>query len=143
MLKRIFDSPAGADLVSQIHVRFSDVPVVSVALLDLRDALDRQACPGIVPLVDATITAVDRNQKPFFVVSEVISGKREATLTLADKANLHAKADRIAQQIADVQVKMDVSAEGVVKLNSDVIMPIALKPVTISNSGRSGVIRLG
>src|SRR6516165_8758865 len=53
MLKRIFDSSAGADLVSQIRIRFSDITVVSAALLDLRDALDRQACPAIAPLVDA------------------------------------------------------------------------------------------
>ena len=131
MLRRIFDSSMGADLVSQIHIRFSDVTVVSSALLDLRDALDRQACPEIAPLVDAKITAVDRNQKPFFVVSEVISGKREATLTLTDKANVQAKADRIAQQIANANVKMEVSAEGVIKLNSDVAMPIALRPVTV------------
>jgi len=131
MLKRIFDSSAGADLVSQIRIRFSDITVVSAALLDLRDALDRQACPAIAPLVDATISAVDRNQKLFFVVSDVLSGKREATLTLVDKANLQAKANRIAQQIADAHVKMEVSAEGVIKSNSDVVMLIALKPVTV------------
>ena len=50
-------------------------------------------------------------------------------ITLADKANLHAKADRIAQQIANAQITMEVSAEGIVKLNSDVVMPIALEPV--------------
>jgi hypothetical protein len=131
MLRQIFASSAGADLTSQIRIRFSDVTVVSVARLDLRDALDRQACPEIAPLVDATVTAVDRNQKPFFVVSEVISGKREAMLTLANKADLQAKADRIAQQLAGAQVKMEVSAEGVINLDSDVVMPIALKPVTV------------
>jgi hypothetical protein len=69
-LRQIFDSNAGADLVNRIRVKFSDVTVVSAARLDLRDALDRQACPEVAPLVDATITAVDRNRKPFFVVSE-------------------------------------------------------------------------
>ena len=36
MLRQIFDSSAGADLVSQIQIRFSDVTVVSVARLDLK-----------------------------------------------------------------------------------------------------------
>jgi hypothetical protein len=130
-LRQIFDSSVGADLVSQIRIRFSDVSVVSVARLDLRDALDRQACPEIAPLVDATITAVDRNSRPFFVVSEVISGKRQATLTLANTANLQAKADRIARQVANAQIKMGVTGEGLITLASDVIMPIALKPVTV------------
>jgi hypothetical protein len=130
-LRQIFDSSAGADLVNRIHIRFSDVTVVSVARLDLRDALDRQACPEIAPLVDATITAVDRKRRPFFVVSEVLSGRRQATLTLADKANLQVKAERIAQQVANAQVKVEVTAEGLITLKSDVIMPIALKPVTV------------
>ena len=130
-LRQIFDSSAGADLVSQIRIRFSDVTVVSVARLDLRDALDRQACPEIASLVDATITAVDRNNRPFFVVSEVISGKRQVTLTLADTANLQAKVDRIARQIANAQIKMGVTGEGLITLSSDAVMPIALKPVTV------------
>jgi hypothetical protein len=130
-LRQIFDSSAGADLVNRIRITFSDVTVVSVARLDLRDALDRQACPEIAPLVDATITAADLNRKPFFVVSEVLSGKRQATLTLADRANLGVKADRIAQQVANAQVKVEVTAEGLITLTSDVVMPIALKPVTI------------
>jgi hypothetical protein len=130
-LRQIFDSNAGADLVNRIRVKFSDVTVVSAARLDLRDALDRQACPEVAPLVDATITAVDRNRKPFFVVSEVLSGKRQATLTLADKANLQAKADRIAQRVGNAQVKVEVTNEGVITLKSNVVMPIALKPVTV------------
>ena len=130
-LKQIFDSSAGADLVDQIRITFSDVTVVSVARRDLRDALDREACPEIAPLIDATITEVDRNKKPFFVVSEVLSGKRQATLTLADKANLRAKADRIAQQVGNAQVRVEVSTEGQITLKSDVVMPIALKPVTV------------
>jgi len=130
-LRQIFDSSAGADLVNRILIKFSDVTVVSVARLDLRDALDRQACPEIAPLVDGTITAVDRTRKPFFVVSEVLSGKRQAELTLADKANLQVKAERIAQQVANAQVKVEVTVDGLITLKSDVVMPIALKPVTV------------
>jgi hypothetical protein len=130
-LRQIFDSTAGADLVNHIRIRFSDVTVVAVARLDLRDALDRQACPEVAPLVDATITAVDRNRRPPFVVSEVLSGKRQATLTLADKANLQVKAERIAQQVGNAQVKVEVTGEGLITLKSDVVMPIALKPVTV------------
>jgi hypothetical protein len=145
-LRQIFDSSVGADLVHQIRIKFSDVMVISVARLDLKDALDRQACPEIAPLVDATITGVDRNRKPFFVVSEVLSGKRQATLTLADKANLQAKADRIAQQVANAQVKVEVTSEGLVTLKTDVVMPIALKPVTVPKVvlvGQFGNIRGG
>jgi hypothetical protein len=130
-LKQLFDSSAAADLLNQLRIRFSDVTVVSVARLDLKDALDRPACPEVAPLVDATVTAVDRNKKPFFVVSEVLSGKRQATLTLADKANLQVKAERIAQQVANAQVKVEVTADGLITLKSDVVMPIALKPVTV------------
>jgi hypothetical protein len=130
-LRQLFDSTAGSDLLSRIRIKFSDVTVVSVARLDLKDALDRQACPEVAPLVDATVTAVDRNKKPFFVVSEVLSGKRQAALTLADKANLQAKAERIAQQVANAQVKVEITAEGLITLKSDVVMPIALKPVTV------------
>jgi hypothetical protein len=130
-LRQIFESSVGADLVNRIRIKFSDVTVVSVARLDLKDALDRQACPEVAPLIDATITAVDRNRKPFFVVSEVLSGKRQATLTLADKANVQAKAERIAQQIGNAEVKVEITAEGLVTLKSELVMPIALKPVTV------------
>jgi hypothetical protein len=130
-LRQLFDSSAGVNLVNRIDIRFSEVTVVSVARLDLKDALDRQACPEIVPLVDATVTAVDRNRKPFFVVSEVMSGKRQVTLSLADKADLRVKADRIAQQVADAQIKVEITADGLITLKSDVVMPLALKPITI------------
>jgi len=145
-LKQIFDSSVGADLVHEIRIKFSEVSVVSVARLDLKDALDRQACPEIVPLIDATITEVDRNKEPFFVVSEVLSGKRQATLTLVDKANLQAKADRIAQQVGNAQVKVEVSDEGRITLRNDIVMPIALRPVTVPKVvlvGQFGDVRGG
>ena len=82
-------------------------------------------------MVDATVTAFDRNGRPFFVVSEVISGKRQATLTLSDKANLQVKANQIVQLAIDANMKVEVTAEGLVVLKSDVVMPIALKPVTV------------
>ena len=84
-----------------------------------------------MPLVDATVTAFDRNSRPFFVVSEVISAKRQATLILSDKVNLQVKANQIAQLVADADMKVEVTAEGLVVLKSDVVMPIALKPVTV------------
>jgi hypothetical protein len=58
-------------------------------------------------------------QEPFFVISEVLSGKRQATLRLADKANLQAKADRIAQQVANAQVRVEVTGEGLITLKGD------------------------
>ena len=58
-LRQIFDS---ADFLNRIRIKFWDVTVISGARLDLKDALDRQACPEVAPLVHATVTAVDRNK---------------------------------------------------------------------------------
>jgi hypothetical protein len=130
-LWHIFDSSAGADLVRRIRIKFTDVTTVSAALLDLREALDRRVCSEIVPLVDGTITAVDRNQEPFFVVSEVVYGKREAELQLKAGADGQAKAERLGSQIGDANLKMTASTDGLVTLTSDIVVPIAVKPVTV------------
>jgi hypothetical protein len=130
-LRSLFDSTAGADLVRRIRLRFSDVTTVSAALLDLRETLDRRVCGEIAPLIDGTITAVDRNQEPFFVVSDVVYGKREAELQLKAGADLQAKAERLGRQIGDADLKMTASADGIVTLKSDVIVPIAVRPVTV------------
>ena len=52
-------------------------------------------------------------------------------MILSDKVNLQVKANQIAQLVADADVKVEVTAEGLVVLKSDVVMPIALKPVTV------------
>jgi hypothetical protein len=39
--------------------------------------------------------------------------------------------ERIAQQVANAQVKVEATADGLITLKSDVVMPIALKPVTV------------
>jgi hypothetical protein len=130
-LRQLFDSSVGADLVRRIQLRFFDVTTVSVALLDLKDALDRQRCPEIAPLIDGTITAVDRSKKPYFVVSEVVYGKREAELKLKANADVHAQADRLGRQIGDANLKLTASGEGLVTLTSDVVVPIAVRPVTV------------
>src|SRR5271165_3315269 len=59
-LRRLFDSNAGSDLVRRIRIKFNSVTTVSAALLDLREALDRRVCSEIVPLIDGTLTAIDR-----------------------------------------------------------------------------------
>ena len=130
-LKQIFDSSAGADLLKNIQLKFDDVTVVSVTRFDLKETLDRGACGDIAALVDATVLPIDRNWKPRFVVSEVLSGKREATLTFADKANIKAKADKITQQIGNAEVAMQVGTDGAVTLRSNQRSVIALKPVTV------------
>jgi hypothetical protein len=130
-LRRLFDSNAGSDLVRRIRIKFSDVTTVSTALIDLREALDRRVCSEIAPLIDGTLTAVDRNQQPFFVVSEVLYGKREAELQLKASADLQAKANGLASQIGDANVKMTASADGLVALKSDAVVPIAVRPVTV------------
>jgi hypothetical protein len=130
-LRSLFDSSAGADLVRRIQLRFTDVTTVSAALLDLREALDRRVCGEIAPLIDGTITAVDRNQEPFFVVSDVVYGKREAELQLKAGADLQAKAERLGRKIGDANLKMTASTDGLVTLRSDVVVPIAVRPVTV------------
>jgi hypothetical protein len=130
-LRRLFDSNAGSDLVRRIRIKFSDVTTVSSALLDLREALDRRVCSEIVPLIDGSITAVDRNQQPYFIVSEVVYGKRQAELQLKASADLQAKATGIESQIGDANLKMTASADGLVTLISDAVVPIAVRPVTV------------
>ena len=79
-MRQMFDSSVGADLARRIKIRFNDVTVVSVTLLDLRAALDRKACPDIAPLVDVTLAPMQPDQRPDFVNSEVLVGQREAKL---------------------------------------------------------------
>jgi len=126
-LRSLFGSSAGADLVRRIQLKFTDVTTVSAALLDLREALDRRVCSEIAPLIDGTITPVDKNQEPFFVVSEVVYGKREAKLQLNAGGDLQAKAERLGSQIGDANLKMTASTDGLVTLTSDVVVPIAVR----------------
>jgi hypothetical protein len=130
-LKQIFDSSAGADLVKNIQLKFDDVTVVAVTRFDLKEKLNRAACSDIASLVDGTVTPIDRNWKPRFVVSELLFGKREATLTFNDKANLQAKAEKITQQIGNAEVSVKVGADGTVTLKTNLKSVIALKPVTV------------
>ena len=127
----LFDSSAGADLVRRMRIKFTDVTTVSAALLDLREALDRRVCSEIAPLVDGTITPVDRNQEPFFVVSDVVYGKREAELQLKAGTDLQASAERLGRQIGDAKLKVTANSDGLVTLTSDIVVPIALRPVTV------------
>jgi hypothetical protein len=130
-LRQIFDSTAGADLERRFRITFSDVTVIAVSRAELKEALDRKACPEIAPLVDGTATPLDRSRKPYFVVSEVIYGKRNAILEFIDKANVQAKADRLARQVGDASLKLQAANHGSVIVKSDVVLPIALKPVTV------------
>ena len=130
-LRQLFDSGAGADLVRRVEIQFTDVTALSVALLDLRDALDRTACPDIAPLVDGTLRPLQPGQTPFFVVSEMLMGKRETRLQFATHADLEAKTKQIARQVGDASLKVHASNDGGVTLKSEVVGPIAMKPVTV------------
>jgi hypothetical protein len=127
----LFDSGAGADLVRRVEIQFTDVTALSVALLDLRDALDRSACPDIAPLIDGTLQPLQPGQTPFFVVSEMLMGKREARLQFATNADLDVKTKQIARQVGDANLKVRASNDGGVTLKSEVVGPIAMKPVTV------------
>lgn len=130
-LRQLFDSQAGADLKRQVEIRFSDVHSVSVALLDLRDALDRAVCPAIVPLIDGTLEALRPGQKSFFIVSELLIGKSEARLQFATNADLELKTKNIVRQIGYADLSVRAANEGGVVLKNEIAAPIAIKPVTV------------
>lgn len=132
-LRQLFDSSVGADLARRIEIKFTDVTVASVTLLDLRAALDRKACPDIAPLVDGTLAPLQPNQRPFFVVSEVLVGKREARLEFASRADLALKTKELMGQAVVADLAVRATGDGVVTLASKTAAPIALKPVTVPN----------
>jgi hypothetical protein len=126
-----FDTDASTELIRRIDIRFADVTIVSTTRLDLLDALDRRSCPDVAPLIDAATTIVDRSKIPFFVVSEVAFGKRTATLRLKAGGNIRAGTQLIVNQVADAALKVDASDEGAVTLTNEMVMPIAMRPITI------------
>jgi hypothetical protein len=130
-LKQLFSSRAGGDLMQRLEIRFTDVSNLSVALLDLRDALNRSACLDIAPLVDGTLAPLQPGQHPFFVVSELLMGKREARLQFATREDLELKTKEIARQFGDASLEVHGSNDGFVTLTSENLGPIAMKPVTI------------
>jgi hypothetical protein len=130
-LKQLFDSSAGADLTHRVEIKFTDVSDVSVALLDLRETLDRSSCPEIAPLIDGTLGPPKPDQHPFFVVSEVLTGKRQARIQFAAHADLDLKTKQIIEQAADANLSVKGMSDGFVLLASEVVAPIALKPVTV------------
>jgi len=132
-LRQMFNSSVGADLARRIEIRFSDVSVSSVTLLDLRAALDRKACPEIVPLVDGTLTPTQPAQRPYFVVSEVLVGQREAKIEFATRADLALKTKELLRYAASANVAVKAGNDGVVSLATLTTAPIALKPVTVPN----------
>jgi hypothetical protein len=130
-LRQLFSSSAGTDLLKRVEIRFTDVIDASVALLDLRDALNRSACPEIAPLVDGTLAPLQPGQAPYFVVSEVLAGKREARLQYATQADLELKTKQITREIGSADLEVRGINDGFVTLRSEIAGPIAMKPVTI------------
>jgi hypothetical protein len=132
-LRQMFDSSAGADLARRIEIRFTDVTVASATLVELRAALDRKACPDIAPLVDGTMAPMQKNEHPYFVVSEVLVGQREARLEFARRADLSVKTKELMRVAASADIAVHAAGDGVVSLISKGPAPIALKPVTVPN----------
>ena len=132
-LRQMFDSSVGVDLARRIEIKFTEVSVTSVSLLELRAALDRKACPDIAPLVDGTLAPMQPNERPYFVVSEVLVGQREAKLEFARRADLAVKTQELMRVAATADQPVRASGDGVVNLVSKVAAPIALKPVTVPN----------
>lgn len=133
MLRRLFDSRIGSDLTRRIEIKFSDVKITSVTLLDLRDAYDRAACPDIAPLIEGTLGPSDKNTPPYFVVSEIVSGKREARLEFATHANLAIKTQELTKEAGSAELAVQAKGDGSISLIGKKTAPIALKPVTVPN----------
>ena len=132
-LRQMFDSSVGANLARRIEIKFTDVTVASVSLLDLRAALDRKACPDIAPLVDGTLAPLQRNERTYFVVSEMLIGQREARLEFANRAELALRTQELVRLAGSADIAVRASGDGVVTLVSRTAAPIALKPVTVPN----------
>jgi hypothetical protein len=130
-LRQIFSSDVGGDLARRINISFTDVSVRAVTLLDLRDALDRKACPEIAPLIDGTLAPVQPGEQPFFVVSEVLTGKRQAHLEFSARANMAAQTQKIAQLAASAKLSVQGGTDGTVTLANETVQPIAIMPVTV------------
>jgi hypothetical protein len=142
-LRQMFDSSVGGDLARRIEIKFSDVTVASVSLLELRTALDRKACPEIGPLVDGTLAPLQPDQRPYFVVSEVLVGQREAKLEFANRADLSVKTKELARLAGSADLTVRASGDGTVSLASKVAGPIAIKPVTVPNVVRVATFARG
>jgi hypothetical protein len=142
-LRQIFSSDAGGDLARRIDISFTDVSVRAVTLLDLRDALDRKACPEIAPLIDGTPAPVQPGEQPYFVVSEVLTGKRQAHLEFSAHANLAAKTQKIAQLAASAKLSVQGGTDGTVTLANDTVQPIAIMPVTVPHVVQIDAFRNG
>ncbi len=132
-LRQIFNSSIGADLARRIEIKFSDVKVISVTLLELREALDRNACPEIAPLIDGTLAPLQSNERPYFVISEVMIGKREAQLEFASRADLAFKTKQLTGQVASTDLAVSTEGGGIVTLTNKTATLIAIKPVTVPN----------
>jgi len=130
-LKQIFDSAVAANLTRQIEIRFSDITVISVPLLDLRGSLNREKCPELAPLVDQVRSKIEPGKPPFFIVSEVLRGKRSAVLRFKPGANIEFDTNRISGLIGDARINVTASRDGTVYLKSDMIASIAIRPVTV------------
>ena len=129
-LKRLLSANTDTDLMKQIQIKFSDVTATSVSRLELRDAYDRKACPEIAPLVDGTMSAADE-KKIYFIVSELIKGKREAMVDMNTQGSIQARTQRISSLVADASLKVSAADKGLVVVKSTKVAPIAIKPLTI------------
>ena len=64
-------------------------------------------------------------------MNDVVYGKREAELQLKADTDLQASAERLRRQIGDAKLKVTANSDGLVTLTSDIVVPIALRPVTV------------
>jgi hypothetical protein len=141
-LRRLIEADADADLVKEVQIRYLDVSVVAAATMDFRDALDRTACPELVPLVMGTWSPIVKGQTPYFIVSEVLTGREEITVKVSDSSSASVQAAKIARIFASAKVTARAAAQNEVVLTTKDPIPIAVRPLTIPNVVQASAFNL-
>lgn len=132
-LRKILDFIGGADLVRRQEIKFTDVSVASVGLLDLRGALDRKTCPEIAPILDGTLEPLKSDEKTYFVVSEVMYGTTAVRVERASRGNVDVNTQELTRLAGSGDLAIHSTGDGFVTLEKKKVAPIALKPVTVPN----------
>jgi hypothetical protein len=128
----------GGQFSEAIELRFTEVSIIAVTRPELSDALDASACPDVAPMIDGGATKQAVEALPLGVISEVLYGKREAVLHLVSAANLEAKVKEISRIAGSADLSAEVSSGGLVRVKSDVVLPLAFRTITLATTVTQG-----
>lgn len=132
-LQKLFDSIFGVNLVRRQEIKYTAVSVAAVPLVDLKGALEREVCPEIAPIVDGTLEPLKSDEKTYFVVSEVMYGKKAVRMELTSRGNVEVKTQELMRLAGSGDIAIRSAGDGIYILESEKVAPIALKPVTVPN----------